>query len=201
MDDDRYPLEEPFYSEDQFDPECPYHAGAERVLLGVIAHPEDPQAACYASGEESWETFRRGQEFAGMFGWLHEYAFGQYRVLPAGMQWAQERLREEISDTAAGRLTRREASVAHADILYQHILKYEHPLCRKLEARMYGREHDPLSADEYRLAATHVEMQSGPIRQVLIDRLYALADAAEQSRAAASVDSDSGVDQSRSSGG
>lgn len=176
--DEPYAIEAPYYAEDEFDPACPFHTGAVRALLGVIGYPEDDQAACYASGEESWESFLHGCDFACMFGWMHEYAYGRYRVLPAGFAYGERVLRKEQEDEAAGRLTRREASVAHADILYQHVLKGDHPTCRKFEARMYGREHDPITAEEYRLAAVHVTMQSGPIRQALIDRLYALADIA-----------------------
>lgn len=170
MSDDRYRIPDELRM--NYDDLVDWHqAQVDGALLGLAAHPEDMQQACYASGQESWETFSQGLEFAALCGLAEEVRYGKYVITAAGRQHGIARLEEEQAARAAGRLTRREASLAHADILYQHVLKGDEPVCRKLWAVMHGEPAEPLTDAEAELAAVHIEMQTGPIQQDLIDRL------------------------------
>lgn len=160
---------------DADDADTPYRHQAERALLGPAAHPEDLQAACLASGEDTWEAFSLGLDMAVSADWCEQVAFRDYRITAAGRLHGAEALSREHADRAAGRLTRREASAAHADLNYQHVIAPDHPLARKLWAMMHGQDANPLTAAEAELLAAHVALQSGPVRQALIDRLTAIS--------------------------
>jgi hypothetical protein len=162
-------------------PRLDYHADladvdrgtVDRVLLGLLAHPENPQQACFASGEESWTTYTQGLDLLVLCGLAEEVSFGVYAVTAAGRAHGMQLITDEQYAVAAGRLSRRQASRCHADLAYQHVVSLGSPVARKLEAVMHGQPAEPLTDAEAELVAAHIEMQTGPAEQDLIDALRA----------------------------
>jgi hypothetical protein len=151
----------------------PYRLNAQMALLALTEHPQELQAACFASGCESWEMFEMALDLACSLGWLREHGRHAYEVTAAGDEHARACLDREHAATAADRLTAREASAAHADLTYQHALASGHPLSRKLWLMMFEEETEPLTAEERAIVVACVQMQTGPARQSLIDKLMA----------------------------
>lgn len=168
-------LDAPFDEEN--DPQDPFLHEALRSLLGLAAHPEDPSRACAASGQDTWESYIGGLEMACRQGWCAQRGWQTFTITWHGRMRGQQAIAAEQARRDAGLLTRRDASRCHADLIYQHMIGFGHPLERKLWALMHtDGPFEPLTAQESRLLAAHIEMQTGPDEQDLIDRLQGVAD-------------------------